>query len=197
MGSTKGYWGSWWKGSLGYSPSFASTPLCVERSQVTAFYPVWHLSSSRARRCIQRASEPGKVVGQLVLGVTMQNILDKQRISEGFRKGKSCLTNLTSFSDKVTHLGGEGKAVAVVSLSGLQERPWNCCPQHSSKAARGWDEYCVWQHQGRDCPPVLGSGEATPQVLYPVLEGRYLRGWSESREGKGLEQKSCEGAGGV
>ena len=34
----------------------------------------------------------------------------------GFAKGKSCLTNLMSFYDKVTHLENEGKAVDVVFL---------------------------------------------------------------------------------
>ena len=34
----------------------------------------------------------------------------------GFMKGRSCLTNLISFYDKVTHLVDEGKAVAVVYL---------------------------------------------------------------------------------
>jgi len=34
----------------------------------------------------------------------------------GFRKGKSCLTNLISFYDQVTHLVDEGKAVDVVYL---------------------------------------------------------------------------------
>ena len=34
----------------------------------------------------------------------------------GFMKGRSCLTNLISFYDKVTHLVDEGKAVDVVYL---------------------------------------------------------------------------------
>ena len=34
----------------------------------------------------------------------------------GFMKGSSCLTNLISFYDQVTHLGDEGKAVNVVYL---------------------------------------------------------------------------------
>ena len=34
----------------------------------------------------------------------------------GFTKGRSCLTNLISFYDLVTHLVGEGKAVDVVYL---------------------------------------------------------------------------------
>ena len=34
----------------------------------------------------------------------------------GFMKGRSCLTNLTSFYDKVTHLVDDGKTVDVVYL---------------------------------------------------------------------------------
>ena len=34
----------------------------------------------------------------------------------GFMKGRSCLTNLVSFHDQVTHLVDEGKAVDVVYL---------------------------------------------------------------------------------
>ena len=34
----------------------------------------------------------------------------------GFAKGRSCLTNLISFYDQVTHLVDEGKAVDVIYL---------------------------------------------------------------------------------
>ncbi|KAK4822016.1 hypothetical protein QYF61_006864 [Mycteria americana] len=47
------------------------------------------------------------------------HVQDKQVIrpsQHGFRKGRSCLTNLISFYDKVTRLVGEGKAVDVVYL---------------------------------------------------------------------------------
>jgi len=49
----------------------------------------------------------------------MWNTQDNQGIrpsQHGFMKGRSCLTNLISFYDKVTHLVDEGKAVDVVSL---------------------------------------------------------------------------------
>ena len=39
-----------------------------------------------------------------------------QPSQHGFMKGKSCLTNLSSFYDQVTHLVDEGKAVDAVYL---------------------------------------------------------------------------------
>ncbi|GAB0179859.1 mitochondrial enolase superfamily member 1 [Grus japonensis] len=65
---------------------------------------------------------PGKVMEQIVLGAIMQHIQHNQVIRPsqyGFMKGKSCLTNLISFYDKMTHLMDEGEAVDVVYLSVL------------------------------------------------------------------------------
>ncbi|GAB0184589.1 mitochondrial enolase superfamily member 1 [Grus japonensis] len=59
----------------------------------------------------------GKVMEQIILSAIMRHIQDNQVISQhGFMKSRSCLTNLTSFYDKVTHLVDEGKAVDVVYL---------------------------------------------------------------------------------
>ena len=49
----------------------------------------------------------------------MQHVQDNRGIrpsQHGFTKGRSCLTNLISFYDLVTHLVDEGKAVDVVYL---------------------------------------------------------------------------------
>ncbi|KAK4823614.1 hypothetical protein QYF61_004217 [Mycteria americana] len=56
---------------------------------------------------------------QIILSAITRHIQDKQVIrpsQHGFRKGRSCLTNLISFYDKVTRLADEGKAVDVVYL---------------------------------------------------------------------------------
>ncbi|GAB0176255.1 mitochondrial enolase superfamily member 1 [Grus japonensis] len=56
---------------------------------------------------------------QTVVSPIAQQIQDSQVIRPSqhvFTKGKSCLTNLISFHDKVTHLVDEGKAVDVVYL---------------------------------------------------------------------------------
>ncbi|GAB0184590.1 hypothetical protein GRJ2_000924300 [Grus japonensis] len=60
------------------------------------------------------SSSPGTILSAIT-----QHIQDNQVIrpsQHGFIKGRSCLTNLTSFYDKVTHLVDEGKAVDVVYL---------------------------------------------------------------------------------
>ncbi|GAB0179517.1 mitochondrial enolase superfamily member 1 [Grus japonensis] len=62
---------------------------------------------------------PGKVMEQVILSAIIQGILDNQVIrpsQHGFMKGRSCLTNLISFYDKVTCLMDEGKTVHVVYL---------------------------------------------------------------------------------
>ena len=56
---------------------------------------------------------------EIILSAITQHIQDNQVIrpsQHGFMKGRSCLTNLISFYDKVTHLVDEGKAVDVVCL---------------------------------------------------------------------------------
>ncbi|KAK4825384.1 LOW QUALITY PROTEIN: hypothetical protein QYF61_027150 [Mycteria americana] len=51
---------------------------------------------------------------QIILSAITRHVEDNQGIKpsqHGFRKGRSCLTNLISFYDKVTRLVDEGKAV--------------------------------------------------------------------------------------
>ncbi|KAJ7425136.1 RNA-directed DNA polymerase from mobile element jockey-like protein [Willisornis vidua] len=62
---------------------------------------------------------PCKVMEQIILSAITQHLQDGQRIrpsQHGFRKDRSCLTNLISFYDQVTHLVDEGKAGDVVYL---------------------------------------------------------------------------------
>ncbi|PKU45456.1 rna-directed dna polymerase from mobile element jockey-like [Limosa lapponica baueri] len=56
---------------------------------------------------------------QIILSAITQHMKDTQAIrpsQHGFMRGRSCLTNLISFYDKVTRLVDEGKAVDVVCL---------------------------------------------------------------------------------
>ncbi|GAB0186519.1 mitochondrial enolase superfamily member 1 [Grus japonensis] len=62
---------------------------------------------------------PGKVMEQIILSSITWHVQDNQVIrpsQHGFMKGRSCLTNLMSFYEKVTCLVDEGKAVHVVYL---------------------------------------------------------------------------------
>ncbi|KAM9601977.1 melatonin receptor type 1B isoform 1-T1 [Morphnus guianensis] len=70
-------------------------------------------------RAVSLTSVPWKVMGQIILSAITWHIQANQAIrpsQHGFMKGRSCLTNLISFYDKVTHLVDEGKAVDVVYL---------------------------------------------------------------------------------
>ncbi|PKU35457.1 rna-directed dna polymerase from mobile element jockey-like [Limosa lapponica baueri] len=70
-------------------------------------------------RPVSLASVPGKVMEQIILSAIMQCMKDTQAIRPSqhrFTRGRSCLTNLISFYDKVTRLVDEGKAVDVVYL---------------------------------------------------------------------------------
>ncbi|KAF4795088.1 hypothetical protein TURU_096084 [Turdus rufiventris] len=65
------------------------------------------------------SSVPGKVMELIILSAIMQHLQDDQGIRPSqheFRRGKSCLANLFSFYDQVTHLVDVGKAVDVVYL---------------------------------------------------------------------------------
>ena len=70
-------------------------------------------------RPVSLTSVPGKLMEQLILSTITQHVRDTQMIrpsQHGFMKGRSCLTNLISFYDRVTCLLDEGKAVDVVCL---------------------------------------------------------------------------------
>lgn len=70
-------------------------------------------------RPVNLTSVPGKVMEQFTL--PSQSTCSTARPSQhGFGKGKSCLNNPISFSDKVTCLVGEGKAVDDVYLHFLK-----------------------------------------------------------------------------
>ncbi|GAB0188176.1 mitochondrial enolase superfamily member 1 [Grus japonensis] len=70
-------------------------------------------------RPVSLTSVPGKVMKQIILSAIRWHVQDNQAIrlsQHGFMKGRSYLSNLISFYDKVTCLMDEGKAVDVVYL---------------------------------------------------------------------------------
>ena len=73
----------------------------------------------RNSRPVSLTSVPGKVREEVILKAITQHMRDNGGIrpsQHGFMKGKSCLTNLISFYDRVTRLVDEGKAVDIVYL---------------------------------------------------------------------------------
>ncbi|PKU46489.1 rna-directed dna polymerase from mobile element jockey-like [Limosa lapponica baueri] len=73
----------------------------------------------RNYRPVSLTSVPGKVMEQIILSAITQHMKDAQVIRPShheFMKGRSCLTNLISFYDKLTPLVDEGKAVDVLYL---------------------------------------------------------------------------------
>ncbi|KAK4832496.1 hypothetical protein QYF61_023543 [Mycteria americana] len=70
-------------------------------------------------RPVSLTSVPGKLMEQIILSAITRHVENNQGIKpsqHGFRKGRSCLTNLISFYNKVTCLVDQGKAVDVVYL---------------------------------------------------------------------------------
>ncbi|KAK4823408.1 hypothetical protein QYF61_001782 [Mycteria americana] len=70
-------------------------------------------------RPVSLTSVPGKLMEQIILSAITWHVENNQGLKpsqHGFRKGRSCLTNLISFYNKVTRLVDEGKAVDVVYL---------------------------------------------------------------------------------
>ncbi|KAK4830118.1 hypothetical protein QYF61_008545, partial [Mycteria americana] len=79
------------------------------------------LSILYQQSCLKGRSQltGGKVVEQIILSAIIWHVQDNEVIrpsQHGFMKGRSCLTNLPSFYDKVTRLADERKAVDVVYL---------------------------------------------------------------------------------
>ncbi|KAK4829737.1 hypothetical protein QYF61_006446 [Mycteria americana] len=102
-------------------------PLSIiyQQSWLTGEVPAdWRLANGREEdlgnyRPVSLTSVPGKLMEQIILSAITRHVEDNQGIKpsqHGFMKGRSYLTNLISFYNKVTHLLGEGKAVDVVCL---------------------------------------------------------------------------------
>ncbi|KAK4830111.1 LOW QUALITY PROTEIN: hypothetical protein QYF61_008538 [Mycteria americana] len=70
-------------------------------------------------RPVSLTSVPGKIMERFILSALNRRVQANQGIKpsqHGFRKGRSCLTNLISFYDQMTRLVDEGKAVDVIYL---------------------------------------------------------------------------------
>ncbi|KAK4820858.1 hypothetical protein QYF61_007863 [Mycteria americana] len=94
-------------------------PVDWRLANVTPIYKKGRKEDPGNYRPVSLTSVPGKLMEQIILSAITRHVEDNQGIKpsqHGFRKGRSCLTNLISFYDKVTRLVDEGKAVDVVYL---------------------------------------------------------------------------------
>ncbi|KAK4822323.1 hypothetical protein QYF61_013022 [Mycteria americana] len=92
-------------------------PVDWRLENVTPIYKKGQKEDPGNYRAVSLTPVPGKVVEQITLSAIMWDIQDNQVTrphQHGFMKGRSCLTNLISFYDKLTCLVDEGKAVDVV-----------------------------------------------------------------------------------
>ncbi|KAF1484195.1 hypothetical protein FQV17_0002995, partial [Megadyptes antipodes antipodes] len=88
-------------------------------ANVTPIYKKGRKEDPGNYRPVSLTSVPGKIMEGFILRALSWHVRDNQGIrpsQHGFMKGRSCLTNLISFYDQVTHLVDEGKAVDVVYL---------------------------------------------------------------------------------
>ncbi|GAB0199824.1 mitochondrial enolase superfamily member 1 [Grus japonensis] len=115
--------------------SWLTREVSVDRrlANVTSIYKKGWKKGLWNHRPVSLASVLGKVMEQIILSAITQHVQDNQAIrpsQHGFVKGRSCLTNLISFYDKVTCLADEGKAVDVVYLD-FTKAFLHCFPQRS------------------------------------------------------------------
>jgi len=86
---------------------------------VTPIYKKGQKEGHGNYRPVGLTSVLGKIMEQFILSALTGYVKDNQGIGpsqHGFMKGRSCLANLISFYDQVTHLVDEEKAVDVVYL---------------------------------------------------------------------------------
>uniref|UniRef100_A0A8B9CEL4 Reverse transcriptase domain-containing protein n=1 Tax=Anser brachyrhynchus TaxID=132585 RepID=A0A8B9CEL4_9AVES len=107
--------------SIIYRQSWLSgeVPVDWRLANVTPIYKKGRRVDPGNYRPVSLTSVPGKLMEQIILSVITRHLQGNQAIrpsQHGFMKGRSCLTNLISFYDQVTHLVDEGKAVDVVYL---------------------------------------------------------------------------------
>ena len=94
-------------------------PLDWRVANVTPIYKRGRKEDPENYRPVSLTSVPGKVMEQVISSAIESHIMDNQGIrssQHGFMKGRSCLTDLISFYDKMTQLLDEGEAVDIVYL---------------------------------------------------------------------------------
>jgi len=92
-------------------------PVDSKLTNVTAIYKKGQKKDSGNYMPVSPTSVPEKVMEQIILNTTHRTTRLSGLVGQHvFIKGRSCLTNLISFYDKVTRLVDKGKPVNVVYL---------------------------------------------------------------------------------
>ncbi|PKU41876.1 rna-directed dna polymerase from mobile element jockey-like [Limosa lapponica baueri] len=107
--------------SIIYQQSWLTREVPVDESlaNVMLIYKKGQKEYPRNYRPVSPTSVPGDLMEQIILSAITWYVQDKQVIRPSqhrVMKGRSCLTNLISFYDKVTFLVDHGKAVGAVYL---------------------------------------------------------------------------------
>ncbi|GAB0204118.1 mitochondrial enolase superfamily member 1 [Grus japonensis] len=107
--------------SIIYQQSWLTREVPVDwrLANVTPTYKKGQKEDPGNYRPVSLTSVPRKVMEQIILSAITRHVQDNQVIrpsQHAFMKGRSCLTNLIFFCDKVIPLVDEGKAVGVVYL---------------------------------------------------------------------------------
>ena len=114
---------------------------------MTPVYKKGHREDLGNHRPVRLTSVPGKVMEQIVLGEITRHVHGIHGIrpsQHAFMEGRSCLSNLISFYDRVTRLVDEGRAVDVVYL--VFSKAFDTVSHNillGKLAARGLDRYPV------------------------------------------------------